>query len=396
MPSTVNDRELRGSDFRVGISFQAVKDLIDPNPVFVPVRRTSGKTNKVIGYVEDPSVNGRMQAQEQIEDTFDLSCEIESVMSKQAVDLLIQALHADTIPVEVSGTTIEATETGFATTGGGFASLQPGDGVWVSGFTDATINGFYIVASGDANAIVTTVAPADEEAPGAAVTLQTRRAFNADSPSYSAIQTRGTDLSQPGEINYHTLYNAVPNTLSFTIGETGIVTASVAFVAEMEVEGTDPITGQTYAPARTDRAVTTKKGAQSTIRAFYVNNLPAGGAVKSMSMEINNNYQKDPAAGGDAFYARGNFQASGSLAVRSKISNPFTWRDYSWNATRVAVGVRMSHGNGEESFILVRRAVVNDVTMPDGNNVIANAEANYTAEEDVSAGVTVAVYKNWA
>jgi len=395
MPTTVTERELRGADFRVGISAQTAKDAIDENPVFIPVRRREGKTMKAIGYVEDPTVSGDMQALEQIQDTEDLSAELVASFSKQSVDWLIHALHSDSVEATVTDTDIAATATGFTSVGNDFGVYEVGDGIWVSGFLDSDIDGFYIVTAAAAGVITTTPAPAATEVAGESITVTTLRSQNQDLPTYSAIQTRGTDLSQGDDINYHTIYNAVPNTFSMEIGETGIVTSTTAYVAESEVDGFAAIAGQTYASPMTDRAVTSRKGAQSSVQAFYVDDASATCKVKSLSLEVNNNYQKDDAAGCNAFHVRGQFGVTGSVNIRSRISDPFEWRNKSWDGTRAKIAVRVSHGGGDETYIVVNRAVVTEVTMPDGNNVAANTEASIVAENDVTRNHTIEVYRNW-
>lgn len=392
MPTTVADRELRGSDFRVGYSTQAVKDVIDANPVFIPVRRREGRGSKVVNYVEDPTVNENMQATEQIQDTQDLTAEIQASFSKQSVEWLIHAIHAGEVEFDLTETDIAATAGGFTSAGGDF-DLEVGDGIWVSGFDNPAIDGFYIVLTAAAGTITTSPAPAATEVAGESVTIFTRRALNADLPTYSAIQTRATDLSASGDIDYHTLYNAVINTYSMEIGETGIVTATAAFVAEAEVAGS--ISGQTYSAAQTDRAVSSRKGAAAGIEAFYVDGASATCTVKSLSLEVNNNYAKDDAAGCEAYYTRGQFALSGTVNIRSRISDPFEWRDKSWNGTRSSIGVRISHGGGDETYIIVKRVVTTAVTMPDGNNVAANSEASFVAEENTATQTTVEVYRNW-
>lgn len=397
MPTIVNDRELRGSDFRVGISEQTTKDAINATPTFIPVRRTTGKPNKVVNYVEDPSVNGNMQALEQIQDTEDLTMELAASFSKQSVDWLIQAIHATEVAVTVNNTDIAATGTGFTSVSDEFTDLEVGDGIWVSGFTDTDINIFYVISTKpDDGEITTTPAPAATEIAGNSVTIETRRSLNVDTPTYNAIQTRATDNSKGGDnINYHTLYNAVINTLSIEIGETGIVTASANFVAEAEVEGSDAIAGQTYSASLTDRSVSSRKNADPGIKSFYVDGASALCLVKSLTLEINNQYQKDEASGCSAFYARGAFQVSGTISIRSKISDPFEWRSRGWDGTRFSFAFRTSHGSGDETYVILRRNVVTETTIPDGNNVVANTEASFSSEENFATGTTIEVYRNW-
>lgn len=396
MSTIVSDRELRGSDFSVFVCPQTTKGEIDASPVFVPVRRTEGVTNKTVTYVEDPSVNGAMQGLEQIEDGEELTANISSVSTKQTIQFLIQALHAEETDIEITGTDIEATATGFTSVSEDFDDLTIGDGIWVSGFDTDSINAFYIITgkNGDGE-IITYPAPADTEAAGENVTIKTVKSNNADSPTYNAIQTRTVDKSKVGDVDYHTLYDAVVNTFSLEIAETGLANASIAFVAEQEIAGTAAISGQTTAAKPTDKAITSRKNAIAGIRDFYMDNARATCKIKSMSFEINNNYQRDDASACGAIYIRGQPTFSGSAVARSKISNPFDIRDRQRNATRTMFGIRISHGNNQETYIVFRQSVITEASQPNGNNVAANTEFSFLCEEHVTTGSTVAVYKNW-
>jgi len=211
---------------------------------------------------------------------------------------------------------------------------------------------------------------------GASVTLKSNKYINANNAYYNTFQTRATDLSKTDDIDYHTLYDAVANTFSMEIGETGIITASSEYLAEREVAGTAAISGQSYEAAATDRALS----AVQNVEDFYANDLPATCIMKSLSISVANNQQGDDAAGCSKRYTRGAFEVTGSTVVRSMKSNPFIWRDYSWNGSRVSIGVRLSHGNGDETYITMSQVGVTEAPQDDGNNAIANSQASFTAE----------------
>lgn len=391
-PTVVNDGLLGGGDFRVGKSLQTQYGAVNETPVFTPVRRRSGKTNKTIGYIQDETVNDSYQGQEQIQDTKDLSISIEASFVKQSVDMLIEAIYAEETIVSVTATTFQTTANGIVGSGNPFANIPVGGGFWISGFTDEDNDGFYIVLTKpDSNTVTTTVAPASVEAAGASVTLKSSIYTNANNPYYSAFQTRATDLSKTDDIDYHTIYDAIPNSFSAEIAETGIVSATSEYLAEREVEDSLPIAGQTYAAPAFDRPISSVQN----IEDFYVNGAIATCKMKSLSIEIALNQQGDDAAGCTKFFTRGALTITGSTVVRSMKSNPFIWRDYYWNGTRVSIGVRISHGNGEETFILFPQVIATEHTQDDGNNAIANSQVSFTAEGNAAMDATILVFKNW-
>jgi hypothetical protein len=392
VPTVVNDGLLGGGDFRVGKSLQTDKGAINASPVFTPVRRRSGKTDKAIGYVQDETVSDTYQGQEQIQDTKDLTISIEASFVKQSVDLLIEAMYASETLFTDTDTVFAALADGYTVSPDAYAALSVGDAFWIDGFSVDAANGFAIVAEKAAsNKIVTAVAPGATDAAGDSVTLTMSKYVNANNAYYSTFQTRATDLSKASDINYHTIYDAIPNNFSMEIGETGIVSATADYVAEREVEGEDSISGQTYAAAQTDRPIS----AVQNIVDFYVNDEIATCKMKSLTVSIALNQQGDDAAACTKYFTRGAFAVTGSSVVRSMKSNPFVWRNYYWNGTRVSIAVLIDHGGGDQTFIVLPQVVLTEAPMDDGNNAIANTQASFTAEGNATTNSTIRVYRNW-
>lgn len=396
MPSTVNDREMRGSDFRVGISKQAVKDVVDVNPIFTPVRRTEGKNMKNVSYVEDPSVNGMFQGKEQIKENESFSAELQCVVTKQSIDWLIQSLHADTVELEVIGVDIAFTATGLTSVADGFTDMFVGQGFWVTGSTGGTNDLFFVVKQIiDDGEIVTEPAPTIQAA-GPSITILSYVSQNRDLPTYNIMQTRGTDLSQADDVNYYSQYNGVLNQCDMEIPETGLWSTTGNFVFETEyVNNPLAIPGQTYTAPPSDRAVTSARNATPGIKYFYVDNVRQTCKVKSLSFTVNNNYQEDPFAACPSSYYRGDFQVSGSFIMRSLISNPFTWRDKCWNSTRFSIAFMLTHGGGDETYVIFHQNVATEATQPDGSGTVAHTEVSFGSEEKLDIETTVTVTRNW-
>ena len=69
MATTVNDRSLNANDISVFTSLQTTKGVIDNNPAFDQVRRTSGTPTRSISYVESSEIKTNQQGKQQIQDT---------------------------------------------------------------------------------------------------------------------------------------------------------------------------------------------------------------------------------------------------------------------------------------------------------------------------------------
>lgn len=392
MASTVASRTLTGNDFNVFVSEQAAKGAINANPVFTPIERLSGRGMKSLSYVQSGAVRGDRQGRSQVLDTKELTAELSLELAKQSVRFAIGAIHGTEQARTVTATDIASTATGFTSTTNGFTNFAVGDYFFVSGFANAAINTAYLVtAKANSNTVTTYPAPAANVAAGASVTVRGHKTKNGLDQTYYTLQTRAKDKSKPGEIDYLTLFDGIINTQSIEIGATGIATGSVSMLFEGETSGTSSIAGQTDAAAPTDAPVSAVSG----VKDFYVNGVSQKCTVRSMTINIGNNYTGDDAAACGKQYGYGDVDISGSVSVRSPISAPLVWRDYYYNGTDASIGVRIAHSATEETIIVIRRAKVTESTIPDGSNVIANAEASFSGQYDATANSTIDIYRNW-
>jgi hypothetical protein len=393
MASTVSDRNLRGNDFSVGISPQAAYGAIDASPVFRPLRRTTGKPETTVSYAQDDSVSTDNQGVENIQDSTEYTMELASSFSKQAVSLLISAIHAVVASSSNVAATYAATATGFTLSPAMYTAIAVGDAFWVSGFANSAIDGLYIVLSKDgANSITTTIAPPATELAGASVTFTSNKSANGLSPTYYAVQERVTDTGAVGGIAYTTYYDQVINEATIEIGETGITTDTFNFLGERRVAGEVAVAGQTYSAKLTDRAVSNAQN----ITAWYVDGLKATCIQKSMTITAANGYAGDDAAGCARQYARGQFAVTGSAAFRAKISDPLVWRAYYEQGIRKSLGVLITHPNTtDQTFIVMRQCAITEHSQADGNSDVSNHEISFGAEGDSVTSSTIQIFTNW-
>jgi len=300
----MHERLLSGNDFGVYLSKQAAKGAIDANPVFTPYRRTEGKLRKNVSYVQSSEVKTNRQARQNIKDNTDFSAEISSEFTKQTVSFLNDAIQGVETVVSNTSVNIAADANGFvASAGTPFSGMSVGDYVFVSGFSDATLNRNYLISAvNSALDIETSPVPTATEAEGASVTVGSNRTTSASTIPYFTAQTRMTDTSKALSTDYQTFFDAQINTASFEIGESGTVTGSVAMVAENLVVGTGIVAGQTDDPADTSSPLS----AVNDVVRIWVNGVDSDCIVKSSGFEFSNNMQEDRAAACDgALYANG-------------------------------------------------------------------------------------------
>lgn len=390
MSSTVADRNLRGSDFAVGLSPQTAYGAVNASPVFRPVRRTTGKPRTAIAYTQDDSVTTDNQGVDNIQDSTEYTMELSSSFNKQSVFLLGTAIHGDFVNYTNTAATFAAISDGFVMPAATYAALAVNDGFWVSGFANADIDGFYIVKSKEAgNEIVTTRDPVATEAAGASVTLVSNKCKNGLAPTYFTVQQTTQTSSTPV---YDTYYDMIVNTLSIEIGETGIVRSNFNMVGERKLDQTTAVSGQTYSSKLADRSVS----ASQDVTDWYVDGVKATCIQKNMTINVDNAYTGDDAAACARQYARGQFAVNGSASFRAKLSDPLLWRTYYEQSIRKSMGVLITHpASNDQTFVVMMQNAITEHNQADGGNDVANHELSFGAEGHAETASTIMIFTNW-
>ena len=393
MATTVNDRSLSGNDIAVYVSEQSVKGTIDTSPVFDKVRRTEGKAVEQIDYTQSGEVKSNRQGRQQIQDTRTFSSELSFEVTQQTAKFIDSAIHGTQVDNSLTTSTVGTDSLGFVSSAGDFTNLSVGDWFKVEGFVDAQNDGWYKVKSKtDNDNIETYSAPNSVEASGAVVSIESRKTTSGADQTYYAIQNRVADNSAVGNVDYQTFYDAIINTLSFEVGESGVLTGSMSMNIESLLPGTEKLTGQTDNSDDLSDAVS----AINNTGKIYVDGINTSCSVKSMGIEINNNYSGDRAAGcqGEQ-YAYGDMDVSGSVVSRAVISNTFDWRNRFQNSQPFSLAVRFFWDDGRWMIVDIMRAKLTEHSMPDGSNVISQNDMSYGAEEDPTTGKTVQFFRNF-
>jgi hypothetical protein len=390
----VNDRSLSGNDISVYLSPQTTKGAIDASPVFDQFRRTEGKPKKEITYVQSAEVKTNRQGRIQVQDASTFTGEPAFELNQSTAAYFDAMIHGTASDNDVTSVvTIGSDALGFVSSGSDFASYVVGDWFKASGFADPLLNVLYKISVWtDANNIETYVAPVSVEAEGASVTIESTKTSSGSAQTYFTTQTRTVDKAAAGDIDYRTFYDAIINTGSFEVGETGIVTGSFALAIEQILAGAAIIAGQT------DNAVDTSDpvSAIDNISTIYVDGVSSNCGVKSMGLEFNNNYQGDRSASCEGErYAFGDIDVTGALVTRAVISNTFDWRNKFEASTPVALAPAFEWSDGRWMVVEIMRAKLTEHTMPDGSNVVSSNEMTYSAEEDPITSTTVQIFRNF-
>tara|TARA_R110000823_G_scaffold75618_5_gene173010 strand:+ start:1732 stop:2916 length:1185 start_codon:yes stop_codon:yes gene_type:complete len=394
MASTVSDRSLSGNDISVYMSPQTAKGAINATPAFDQFRRTEGKPKKEITYVQSGEVKTNRQGRIQVQDASTFTGEPAFELNQSTATYFDAMIHGTLADNTVSGVaTIGSDALGFVSSGADFANLSVGDWFKASGFANPLLNILYKVSvKTDSNNIETVTAPAAIEAAGASVTIESMKTSSGSAQTYFTTQTRTVDKSAAGDIDYRTFYDAIINTGSFEVGETGIVTGSFSLAIEQLLAGAALISGQT------DNAIDTSDpvSAIDNISRIYVDGVDSNCGVKSMGLEFNNNYQGDRSAACEGErYAFGDIDVSGALVTRAVISDTFNWLGKFEGSTAFSLAPAFTWSDGRWMVIEIMRAKLTEHSMPDGSNVVSSNEMTYSAEEDPITSTTVQIFRNF-
>jgi hypothetical protein len=393
MPTIVADRQLTGADFGVYLTPQTNSGQLDANPVFTPFRRTEGRIKSTPAYTTSAEVLLDYAPSAQVQDGRESVAELSFEATKQSVGFLLAAIYGTEQSVTETSATIASTLTGFTSTDDSFADFQVGDWVFVSGFANAALNRPYLItANPDDDTITTTPAPAAVVAASASVTVQTKRTRNANDATYYGGQTRAVDQSKVGNVDYQTFVDGMINAFSLEVGESGIIGGSQTLQFGTKLPGTGAVSGQTDAVAGSDAPLS----AVQNVSDWFYGDERALCVIKSATISISNENQRDQAAGcGDRYVRGSNPVVTIEGSARSSVADSMQIRDQFDNGTRVGFAVTFDHGGGDKTIIYIPRNVVTAWDMPDGQNVISVNNFTLTAENDAAAGFFIGVYRNW-
>lgn len=394
MPTTVSDRQLSGGDWAVYLSEQTAQGAVNTSPAWTPERRTEGRIKHTPSYVTSAEVTGDFNPVSQIQDSKESVGEISFEFTKQKVARIFAAIYGAEVQTTKTSATIASTLTGFVSTDASFADVAVGDFIFVTGFANALINKSYqITAKTNSNTISTYPAPAAVVAASASITVKSFATKNANTPTYYSGQNRVADDSKTGDIDYQTFVDGLINAFSVEIGESGVITGSQTLQFARKLDGTGAVSGQTTVAATTDAPLS----AVQNVANWYLNGVTALCELKSATISISNENQRDQAAGCGDRYVRGSNPVITVEGVkRSSYANSMVVRDYFDNGTRVGFAVELSHSATERTVIYIPQCVVTAHDMPDGQNVISNDEFTLTAEKSATLGYSIAVFRNWS
>ena len=381
---------LQNIDRAVYLASQTAQDDLT-TPAFQKFRKVSGAPTKSVSYAQSAIVDPAGQAPDQVIDNDELAASVETEFNDQCIPLVKKAIHGNESLTDVTATDIAFTATGVDSgVSNAFGDLEAGDFFYVSGTTNN--NGWHSIATKtNGNNITTSIAPTIEAA-GASVTVFSRKVTSGKTRYYDIMQERVKDTSQAGDLAYKSFYNGTINTMSISIGETGIIGTTLDYLFEKLNSGLDALPGQTDVADDTSNVYS----AVNNIKGYFVNGESYTCTIKSMDIEITNNYEQDNASGcSDKVLGKTAINAQMAITARTTTDNPFRWQTLSENSTDTSFAVYMQNNAADKDTILsLDRCKVTESQFTDGE-VFATSEFTAIGQSSKNQDTTITMYNNF-
>lgn len=381
---------LQNIDRSVYLASQTAADDLT-TPVFQKFRKASGAPVKTVSYTQSAIVDPSGQAPDQVVDNTELTASLETEFNDQCIELVKKAIHGNEALTDVTGTDISFTLSGVDSgASNAFASLEVGDFFYVSGTTNN--DGWHRIESKNSdNDVITSISPTVEGA-GASVTIFSRKVTSGKTRYYDIMQERVKDTSQVGDLAYKSFYNGSINTMNVSIGENGIIGATLDYLFEKLNPSLTSLSGQTDGANDTSSVYS----AVNNVKGYFVNGESYTCTIKSMEIEITNNYEQDNASGcSEKVLGKTAINAQMSITARTSTDNPFRWQTLSENSTDTAFAVYLQNSAGDKDTILaLDRCKVTDAVFTDGE-VFSTSEFTAIGQSSKNQDTTITMYNNF-
>lgn len=381
---------LQNIDRSVYLASQTAADDLT-TPVFQKFRKASGAPVKTVSYTQSAIVDPSGQAPDQVVDNTELTASLETEFNDQCIELVKKAIHGNEVLTDVTGTDISFTLSGVDSgASNAFTDLEVGDFFYVSGTTNN--DGWYRIESKNSdNDVITSIAPTVEGA-GASVTIFSRKVTSGKTRYYDIMQERVKDTSQVGDLAYKSFYNGSINTMNVSIGENGIIGATLDYLFEKLNPSLTSLSGQTDGANDTSSVYS----AVNNVKGYFVNGESYTCTIKSMEIEITNNYEQDNASGcSEKVLGKTAINAQMSITARTSTDNPFRWQTLSENSTDTAFAVYLQNSAGDKDTILaLDRCKVTDAVFTDGE-VFSTSEFTAIGQSSKNQDTTITMYNNF-
>jgi hypothetical protein len=365
-----------------------------PNSAFQALRLTGGSSfGNATSTVRSSELRGDAQKAGTFRTDIQASSSLNVEFSPTTMDDFLQALLRATwsTAVNLAGTDISATGTGFAATVTNLTTnVQVGQWVYVGGFSTTSINGWYKVTAVTTTTMTTSPAPPTTQAAGSSVTIRGSFVRNGATERSFALQKRHLDLTN----KYVLIRGNRIGSGSFTVQPGQIVTGSF---------GCEGLSAATAAAGAGNGTVTAAGATQVLNAVDNVFRVMLGGVevttllVTQIQFNINMNPRRQNAIGtlGARGIGMGAAEVTGTIEIFLDDNSWAQLTNYN-NFTKQSLSFAMSVNGAGYVIEFPNIVFTNESGTLDGNDTDPMLKLNFSAEPGTigSSTSTIQVTRN--
>lgn len=382
---------INSNAYSVHLHKQDACGTIAENPAFKKFRRVSGKARTTNNFTESTETKTSRQARKQILDSKEQGAELEFVLTEDLVTYLENALYGNfsiLTTLNLTDVTLDDITDQITSVTGGFSALSDGQTVFVSVDSLGLNEGYHIAQVVNDNTIQLTAGSLGTvSGSGLTAVIKGSMLRSGNSKKYLAVQTRINDVA------VETVYDALVNAISLTIGQTGEITGSLSMNAAKRVTGA--FAGQLDLVEDTSDVLVS----QSAMKYIILNHLVNTDAgVSDMTVELSNNISVTQRAGSLAsnVIAESNITCTGSLNMVVSAASPTAeyLKYLNQDTFSITVPLVVDADANKLLYITLNNCTYTEQDQNDSGNEIVISSGTYAAQEDVY-GTTIQIDKNF-
>lgn len=374
---------LKASSADVFITKQAVEGQPDANPAFDRVRRTDGRVTQQNSFEKSSELKTNLQGQKntltdvQYNNTFNV--EITQNVMLFAESVLMNNTNVG-IDIEANTIAFDATLHQITDSANGFTDIVAGQWLFIKNASLEELNKPYYVTEKISDGVLQVVNVPTDLAAGDNIGLAANMLRSGNTAQLLTIQGRDPHTGATNGLDYKTQIDAVVDALNFAVPQTGLLTGSATVIAATQLEGLEPLAGQTDNPTDTSDVL----GAAMDFAGFYPNQADVDNNFADVTIDIIRNTGTQSVAGklGAKCVAQDVIGITGTLTSLRRADDPAQEESKFDNQERFSMSFGFEWPDGKFLMITMRQMIYTDGSIASASGEFANFAGTYDAEED--------------
>ena len=381
---------LKATSADVFVTKQAVSGQIDPSPIFNKVRRTDGRVTQQNTFEKSSELKSNLQGQKNTLTDVGYSNTF-SVEITQNIILFAESIlmNNESISIDIEATTISfnATDNEITDSGLSFVDIEVGQWVFVKGSSMPELNKpYYVKDKPDDGTLKVIDVPIDSPV-GDNIGIAGIMYRSGNTEHLLSVQGRDEHIGATNDTDYKTQIDAVVDTLSIAVPQTGLLTGSATVIASTQLDNNlDEIAGQTDAVEDNSDVL----GSAIGYAGFYPNQIDQSNNFADVTIDIIRNTGVQSVAGklGAKCVTQDVIGITGTLTSLRRAIDPAQEESKYDGSERFSMSFGFQWDDGKFLMITMREMIYTDGSIASATGEFANFAGTYDAEED-TFGTTI-------